>query len=154
MEWQQLQDLAANGSGSLPDIPTIHLTFHEEEQAAIASVDPYVVWRRAVDVAFADYASIRVFPQPPMHLCNKEDCPSRHAKARALNVCDCAVREAFKGMSRSALGMERVRWHPDKFARVSIELRDEFQKMAGEIFVVVNDMYHRAPRLHTARFEG
>ncbi|KAK4547655.1 hypothetical protein LTR36_000612 [Oleoguttula mirabilis] len=104
-------------------------------------------WRDHATVALQDYANLHVFPSPPTLPCVKreaKDCPSRSDAGRLLQACDCIIRKAFCGVSKQALKLERLRWHPDKFARCPEAHREVFKKMAGEVFVVLDDLYQKA----------
>lgn len=108
------------------------------------AANPIEAWRKLVDIALSDYTALHVFPAPPARPCMKNECPSKTQQGRTLTVCDCVFKEAFSGLSKQELKMERVRWHPDKFARCPEQHRELFQKMAQEIFVVVDNMYQKA----------
>ncbi|KAK4619895.1 hypothetical protein CLAFUW4_11409 [Fulvia fulva] len=95
-------------------------------------------WRAAVEVAFNDYASIKDFPQPPVSgTCVKASCK---AEKRALRACACDVQKALRA-GRVELKRERNGWHPDKFSGCDEERREEWQRMAKEMFQVVSVMY-------------
>ena len=102
--------------------------------------DPWQKWRSEVDEAFADYSGMREFPCPPVGLCSKMSCSAD--KSRVLPACRCNIKAAFTKLED--LRKERSRWHPDRFSRLPEEKRDLFQKMAMEVFVVVDSMWRRA----------
>lgn len=100
-----------------------------------APLDPWKQWRLACTAAFADYSSMAVFPAPPVAPCTRLEC---RTQPRLLEACQCNIRAAFARMEVQR--MERSRWHPDKFARCPEGKREGFQRMAGEVFVVVDAM--------------
>ena len=101
--------------------------------------DAWKEWRLDVTRAFADYSTMTTFPAPPAAPCSKVEC---RTQPRLLKACPCNIRVAFARMELQR--MERSRWHPDKFARCPQENREVFQKMAGEVFVVLDRMHQEA----------
>ena len=101
--------------------------------------DPWKEWRLACMNAFTDYATMQTFPAPPASPCTKVEC---RTQPRLLKACPCNIRAAFERMELQR--MERSRWHPDKFARCPQENREVFQKMAEEVFVVLDGMHQEA----------
>lgn len=92
-------------------------------------------WRQAVKVAFADYANIKMFPEPPaIGHCEEASC--RHGE-RKLKACACKVKRAFR-KAKVNCKLERVRWHPDRFSRCQ---NAEMVKQAEEVFKVVSRLY-------------
>lgn len=85
-------------------------------------------------------ATLLSFPTPPAWPCACPECQVTAAD-RALQACRCNTRAIFQSFGQPELKAERTRWHPDKFAASSAEVREVFQKMAGEIFVIVDEMY-------------
>jgi hypothetical protein len=83
------------------------------------------------------------FPAPPAYAsCPKPQCGETEGRA-----CACAIREAFvqaraDGLITAGLGKERLRWHPDRFAKVADgEKREAYVKAATEVFVVLDGMF-------------
>lgn len=101
--------------------------------------DEWKEWRIDVARAFADYSAMTSFPAPPASACGQIECQSR---PRLLKACPCNIRAAFG--RAEGLRAERARWHPDKFARCPQENREAFQRMAGEVFVVLDAMVKEA----------
>ena len=98
-------------------------------------------WHTQVSEAFADYAAIDAFPQPPSQTnCIKATCQASKAD-RALTACPCDIRAAFSGLDLAQLKSSRNSWHPDRFSRCDERRRDGYQKMAKEVFAVVQAMY-------------
>lgn len=101
------------------------------------AVDRLSTWREVADNALADYSAIEIFPTPPGGCCDKLACRLAR-KDRALEACDCQIRAAFIGIDPSK---ERLLWHPDKFGKCPPRYREAYQKMAGEVFRVLQAMY-------------
>ncbi|KAK4624383.1 hypothetical protein CLAFUW4_05613 [Fulvia fulva] len=59
---------------------------------------------------------------------------------RALSICACKVKAAFRLVKDLDPKKERLLWHPDKFSRCDEGSREAFNNMAKEIFVVVDAM--------------
>ena len=95
---------------------------------------------KVVDAAFADYSTLKVFPKPLAWPCSKAVCQETGAN-RALEACECNIRELFE--HRDDLKAERLRFHPDKMSRCPPEFRENFQRMAKEVFVVVDEMHRK-----------
>ncbi|KAK4493787.1 hypothetical protein PRZ48_014972 [Zasmidium cellare] len=86
-------------------------------------------WRHEANVAFANYANLQAFPQPPV-------------RSRSLTTCSCNIRAAFMELPFLNLKTERRRWHPDRFSASPAQHRVVFQQMAMEVFVVIDAMYN------------
>ncbi|KAI6839145.1 hypothetical protein KC332_g4762 [Hortaea werneckii] len=104
------------------------------------------------------YRSLRAFPAPPPIPCPTFPCCPRTNNSsttttttttttKILNVCDVFLRETFEALSRDELRDQRIKWHPDRFSACPEGegggYREAFQKMAGEVFVVVNGVFER-----------
>ncbi|KAK4631287.1 hypothetical protein CLAFUW4_02616 [Fulvia fulva] len=97
-------------------------------------------WREQCVDCCTNYPALRAFPVPPIRRpCMKQAC---RKETRALAVCKCQIQHAFHRVPDLNLKKERIAWHPDKFA-ACLQRKDEFQGMAKEIFVVVDEMYRR-----------
>jgi hypothetical protein len=85
-----------------------------------------------------DYENLTVFPDPPSEPCGKQACINDR-KDRALAACVCNIRTTFsdRGINIKA---ERLRWHPDRFARCPASVRSTSQKKAQEVFVALSTM--------------
>jgi len=95
-------------------------------------------WRTAVDVAFADYASMTVFPEPPaIGFCKKASCSQGERK---LEACECQIEQAFR-KAKVVLKTERLHWHPDRFSE-----HPEMVAKAEAVFKVANRMYEMEKR--------
>ncbi|KAI7360826.1 hypothetical protein KC354_g8561 [Hortaea werneckii] len=100
------------------------------------------------------YRSLRAFPAPPPIPCPTFPCCPRTNNSttttKILNVCDVFLRETFEALSRDELRDQRIKWHPDRFSACPEGegggYREAFQKMAGEVFVVVNGIFERKKR--------
>lgn len=104
------------------------------------SIDGYLA---ALSLAFADYTTIRRFPEPhPKAPCTLLAC-GRTAKSRALLACPCLIKAIYGGLDKAELKTARLQYHPDKFARCDEGLRAGFQKKAQEMFIVLDGMYQR-----------
>ncbi|KAI6810399.1 hypothetical protein KC332_g9809 [Hortaea werneckii] len=90
------------------------------------------------------YRTLQSFPAPPPIPCRTSPCCTRTGSERILQTCDTFLREAFAGLTEDELRTQRNKWHPDRFS-ASPEgrggVREAFRKMAGEVFVVVNEVY-------------
>ncbi|KAK4570368.1 hypothetical protein LTR86_002448 [Recurvomyces mirabilis] len=96
-----------------------------------------VAFHQKAKEALADYGSILVFPDPPSEPCGNVSCAAT-APTRALRACRCNIMRVFFGIS----DLKKVRrsWHPDRFSAEKPEVREEYKKKAGEIFVVLSEM--------------
>lgn len=100
-------------------------------------------WRIEVDKQLANYSAMTSFPSPPsIGGCVKDSCVAKAAD-RILVSCDCQIEAAFDNAEVN-LKVERLGWHPDKFAGCTEEKREEWGRMAGEVFRVVNGMFEVA----------
>ena len=107
-------------------------------------------WHTICKEALSDLPTLSTFPAPPAWPCSNFAC--RQVR-RSLAACSCNIREAFQyleGYPRS-LKTERLKWHPDKFARGKEGKVVEWQAMAKEVFVVANDMYEKASGKNSGR---
>ena len=108
------------------------------EVSDTVSEDAIATWRTQVEAAFADYPNMPTFPSPPSDFCGRQRCESSKDE-RALGACSCAIERSFSGVAD--LKKERLRWHPDRFT--TCQDPKTFQKMAKEVFAVVQVMYDR-----------
>ncbi|KAM3419669.1 hypothetical protein BST61_g3003 [Cercospora zeina] len=100
-------------------------------------------WRQHVSLAFTSYAAMQAFPDPPAAPCGRTAC---HATrwSRALEACQCNIRACVQAaglVTKTQLKIERLKWHPDRFAGCAEEKRTAFAKMGKEVFVAVDGMY-------------
>ncbi|SMY21424.1 unnamed protein product [Zymoseptoria tritici ST99CH_1A5] len=100
-----------------------------------ATVD---AWWTSVDAALKDYTTIRKFPGPPGGLCGRLGCQA-NASQRALTACEHMVKNALI-VAHPDLRKMRLRFHPDRFSACPEDKREEFKKMASEIFVVIEEL--------------
>ncbi|KAK3679324.1 hypothetical protein LTR78_000885 [Recurvomyces mirabilis] len=105
------------------------LRHFEPNTTASDTKGPIQLWRAQVNAAFDDYDNMNSFPAPPPHpegTKHSLSCRSRPrwrqktSDDRLIQACDCAVRAAFLGGTRSkeetiSLKTERLRWDPDLF---------------------------------------
>lgn len=96
---------------------------------------------KEVDAAVADYSNLRRFPSPPAWPCNNAACAANKSK-RALRACECNIAHAFRSRGDD-LKAYRIKLHPDKFSRCPDDVRESFQRMVSEIFIVVDAMWQR-----------
>ncbi|KAI6795024.1 hypothetical protein KC361_g5263 [Hortaea werneckii] len=96
------------------------------------------------------YRTLHAFPAPPPIPCPTSSCCAQTNSSstnKILNVCDVFLRETFEALSRNELRDQRVKWHPDRFSACpggeGGGEREAFRKMAGEVFVVVNEVFER-----------
>ncbi|KAK5125815.1 hypothetical protein LTR85_012091 [Meristemomyces frigidus] len=101
-------------------------------------------WRGGLDAALSNHAKMQAFPAPPALPCTRPDCPDRSETDHLLQACDCVIHRAFQDAGKEALKRERNRWHPDKFAICPHAHREEYQRMANQMFKVINDLYEKA----------
>ncbi|KAI6865188.1 hypothetical protein KC343_g10529 [Hortaea werneckii] len=90
------------------------------------------------------YRTLQSFPAPPPTPCTTSPCCTRTGTERILQTCDNFLRESFAGLTKDELRTQRKKWHPDRFAASPEERggdRAAYRKMAGEVFVVVNEVY-------------
>ncbi|KAK4956754.1 hypothetical protein LTR10_006282 [Elasticomyces elasticus] len=102
--------------------------------------DSIEAFHQAVKDALQDRSTVRCFPQPPYEPCSKPGCILT-AKTRVLKACDCNIKTVFA--SRPKLKADRVQYHPDWWAKVPDDVREEIQRAASEIFTVINGMLAR-----------
>lgn len=97
-------------------------------------------WWKYTNDCFKDYTKITQFPMPPALSCGKLDCDAASA-TRPLAACECNIRASFGMVRNLNVKRERLRWHPDKFTACPANLRESFQKMASEVFIVLDKMH-------------
>jgi HD superfamily phosphohydrolase len=86
----------------------------------------YESWNNASEIFFSNASA--PFPRPPPYTCNKKRC----IKAERLGNCHHGIEILLKGSgkySKKWLKTERLRWHPDKFAKDKQEHISEAQEM-------------------------
>lgn len=130
--WQEREKQRRANTGGTPAFGTRrrNAQVNDSDTAAIKA------WRDAVDAAFADYANMTAFPEPPaLGVCRRAGCAQGE---RTLKACACQVERAFS-LAKVDLKTERLRWHSDKFGR-HIH-RDQMMAKATEVFQVVNRMF-------------
>jgi hypothetical protein len=98
-------------------------------------------WHKACVAAFLNKPSMREFPQPPAEPCKNVTCAAE-SKDRVLVACKCNIRKALEHR-RAVLKKDRVKFPPDRFSTCPEDVREEIQKAAKEVFVVVDGMYGR-----------
>lgn len=115
----------------------------EEELEEVAA--EYDEWKRECDVFFNALTQIAEghqprllvrFPKPTHEPCGRFKCQM----ATELQVCQHDVERVLKGepeYGMDFLRQERLRWHPDKFAKVNVQV----QTMAKEMFQFVQNQY-------------
>jgi hypothetical protein len=119
--------------------PPGHQEAPKDPRPSKASIEQ---WFHQIDDALADHSKMRTLPTPPAWPCNNLDCKRNKANGtRILEACPCCIRYIFQGRD---FKNELLRFHPDKFSRCPEEVEDQIQKMAKEIFVVVDEMYKAA----------
>ncbi|KAI7151438.1 hypothetical protein KC343_g16382 [Hortaea werneckii] len=94
------------------------------------------------------YRTLQSFPAPPPIPCPSSPCCKNPAtdRSRILQTCDVYLRKTFETLSMDELRKQRVKWHPDRFSASPEERGGEraaYRKMAGEVFVVVNEVYEK-----------
>ncbi|KAI6913471.1 hypothetical protein KC318_g3794 [Hortaea werneckii] len=89
------------------------------------------------------YRTLQAFPAPPPIPCSTPQCCTRTGTQRILKICDKSLRETFKTLSKEELRIQRVKWHPDRFSACPEPHREAYKGMAGEVFVVVNEVYEK-----------
>lgn len=97
-------------------------------------------WWKYVNHCFEDYSKITQFPIPPALSCGRPDCDAT-SSSRPIAACECNIRASFGMVPSLNIKRERLRWHPDKFTACPANLREGFQKMASEIFIVLDKMH-------------
>lgn len=97
-------------------------------------------WRATTEMLLVDYSTMQTFPQPPVRRCVNATCVN---VARNLSACSHSVEAAFRELPGLDVKKERLRWHPDRFSSCPEENREAFQKMAQEVFVVLDEMHRR-----------
>jgi hypothetical protein len=93
-------------------------------------------WHTKAHVFFADMTR-SAFPDPPSEPCRNMSC---HAQDRVLEACECNIRKLFTDLD---VKLERRMWHPDRFSACLEGSREEYQKKAAEIFVVIQEEFER-----------
>lgn len=93
-----------------------------------------------LDFAFVNIANLTDLPEPPAFTCMNRECETRKHE-RALAACACNIRTLFAGRNVKA---ERLRFHPDKFSSVAVEVREMIQRKAKEMFVTLDTMYRES----------
>ncbi|KAK3672399.1 hypothetical protein LTR78_007706 [Recurvomyces mirabilis] len=96
----------------------------------------------AAEKAFANYAAMTAFPEPPAIPCYK--CQAG-AQQRALQGCEHNIRSTFSSLSAAKLKLWRAKFHPDRFCAIAdLKLREECKRKAQEVFVVLSEMISSA----------
>lgn len=89
-------------------------TYPESGHLTSRDASSIKAWRQAVEAAFADYANITVFSEPPA-IGHCMDAWCKHGE-RKLKACACQIERAFRE-AKVNFKLERVRWHPDRFSK-------------------------------------
>ncbi|KAI7281612.1 hypothetical protein KC345_g4025 [Hortaea werneckii] len=90
------------------------------------------------------YRTLQSFPAPPPIPCTTSPCCTQTNPSKTLKTCDVYLRETFEALSADELRKQRVKWHPDRFSACPEEGYGEaYRKMAGEVFVVVNEVFEK-----------
>lgn len=97
-------------------------------------------WRTMTETLFANYSTMQTFPQPPVRRCLNTSCTN---VTRSLRACIHSIEDAFWRIPNLNIKKERLRWHPDRFSSCPEQHRELFQKMAQEVFVVLEERYQR-----------
>ncbi|KXT08321.1 hypothetical protein AC579_931 [Pseudocercospora musae] len=82
---------------------------------------------------------VQTFPLPPDGCCGSTTCASQD-EDRSNKACECNIRRCFKLAGVGIYKKEMLKWHPDKWSRSPENQRENFQKLAREIFIVLKDM--------------
>ena len=94
-------------------------------------------WHAAYRVALADTLKLSAFPEPPAWPCDKRTRCDAHKDERLLGACKHNIKAALASLSKWELKRCKVLFHPDRFHICRAEKRDEWRRMAEEVFVVV-----------------
>ena len=97
----------------------------------------FAAWYEETNAACKNPASMREFPQPPSWDCGNVSCRAERP-SRALHACKCNLTALFRECP--SLKAERVKFHPDKFSRCPADVKQEIQKAAAEVFVIVDQL--------------
>jgi len=117
----------------------------------------YEVWKKASDEAFAAEGTLTTFPKLPrgVKTCRERSCALRKGtkdgtSAGNLDVCIHDVEKLLRGSgcySVKWLKAERVKWHPDQFAR---RCADGFKEVgvtkATEMFALLGGLVDKESR--------
>lgn len=92
----------------------------------------------------ADISAMTMLPDPPVFFyCLRLSCIAAQP-TRALRACDCNVEADFRSIYGLDLKTERLRWHPDRFAKCPEEYKEEFMRKGNEVLEVLNRMYEQS----------
>ena len=101
-------------------------------------------WQKQLTTYFTDRSN-KPFPTPPDWNCGKKACQLGRS-SRALKACPCNLEALFTHMRSPKIDFktERLRWHPDKFSDSGSSSRDEMQKKATEVFIVLEQLHQKS----------
>jgi len=117
----------------------------------------YEVWKKACDEAFAAEGTLTTFPELPMGVktCIERSCVRRKGtkdgtSAGNVDVCIHDVEKLLRGSGCYGvkwLKAERVKWHPDQFARRCADgFKDEGVAKATEMFALLGGLVDKESR--------
>ncbi|EME41385.1 hypothetical protein DOTSEDRAFT_73713 [Dothistroma septosporum NZE10] len=144
-QWKEATNRYITALGEAAGVRNVFPNVGSGSSAHVDNVDLFkaelVHWVAHSKHVFADYTTLMTFPEPPRWRCSDVDGCQERRHGRALGVCECSVREAVKGLDREDLKWVRTHFHPDKFRRCPEEKRAVFGKKAGEVMIVVNEVW-------------
>ena len=117
--------------------------------------DVYIEWKDTCDAALGR-GSIKVFPGfvKEMDVCKDDKCAHLKKQPQNFGVCKHDVAWLLKGSGRMSLDFlkeERVRWHPDRFARsCHPEFKEQLTKKAQYLFVLIGQIMGDMKRSESA----
>ncbi|KAK4557059.1 hypothetical protein LTR86_006040 [Recurvomyces mirabilis] len=127
--------------GKVPNFTSQRPPAPAPAQATAASTSA-ATFLAAAEKAFANYAAMTTFPEPPAAPCYK--CQA-DAQQRALQACEHNIRSTFSSLPAAKLKSWRAKFHPDRCCAIADpKLREECKGKAQEVFVVLSEMISSA----------
>ncbi|KAF2210198.1 hypothetical protein CERZMDRAFT_86260 [Cercospora zeae-maydis SCOH1-5] len=125
--------------GAKPSLPS---RAHSQAAPQYASPFDILTWYASLTATLSPESipKLTKFPYPPITPCTTADCTSAFALDRLNPACDCSLKSTFRMLAVEP-NKEKRRFHPDKFSAVQDKKkREEIQKAAREVFVVLGGM--------------
>jgi hypothetical protein len=104
-------------------------------EAARATFD---AWNKEIDVLLEDKEGLRVFPPPPIGFCT---IACRKNKS-PLGFCEHSFKKWYEasGDLEETLRAEMRRWHPDRFTKCAINIKEDMVANTTEMFLIIQEL--------------